>query len=87
MRLRGNGRTATFSIIGALCALIGCMMGDFFAVVAYGSKANNVGFFELLSQLDLGAVLQVMKSVFDPMDILFYGIAVYEGWRFAVNTD
>ena len=42
-------------------------------------------FFEGFARVPFDAVVEIMKSAFEPMDILFYGIAVYEGWRFAVK--
>lgn len=87
VRLLGKGNTTTFSIVGALCALAGCVVGDFLAVIAYGSKAAGIPFLEGFSRVPLGSIMDVMKSVFEPMDILFYGIAVYEGWRFSVVQD
>jgi hypothetical protein len=31
------------------------------------------------------AVVELLKDTFEPMDVLFYGIAVYEGYRFSFH--
>ncbi len=37
----------------------------------------------LISGLTPGIIAEIMKVTFYPMDILFYAIAVYEGYRFS----
>ena len=37
----------------------------------------------ILEKLDLEIVISLMRATFNPMDLLFYGIAVYEGYRFS----
>jgi hypothetical protein len=32
-----------------------------------------------------GIVLEIMKETFSPIDLLFYGIAIYEGYKLAVR--
>ncbi|MBN2684554.1 MAG: hypothetical protein JXR40_04700 [Pontiellaceae bacterium] len=40
--------------------------------------------FRLLAQPS--SVIEVMKLTFSPMDLLFYGIALYEGYKFSFKT-
>jgi hypothetical protein len=40
-----------------------------------------MGFFEVLGRLDPAVSFELMKATFSPMDLLFYGIAVYEGFK------
>jgi hypothetical protein len=37
----------------------------------------------ILANLDLVAAGQVLLETFQPMDLLFYGIAIYEGYKFS----
>jgi len=32
-----------------------------------------------------GLVLDIMKETFSPMDLLFYGIAIYEGFKLSFS--
>jgi len=38
---------------------------------------------ELIARLDLPIVFDLLSKNFNPMDLLFYGIAVYEGYKFS----
>jgi uncharacterized membrane protein len=79
----GNGATKIFGYTGAVLALLGCVLGNFFTIVGVYAKTQNLGVFSALSSIDLTKVPEVMASAFNPMDFLFYGIAVYEGYRFS----
>ena len=62
-------------------ALFGCALGNFFTLVYFSSQAEQLGFMELLINIDIAAIPSVMTSTFDGMDILFYAIAIYEGFK------
>ncbi len=87
VRLLGKGRTALFSVVGAVCALLGCVVGDCLTIIALGSKVANVSLLDMMQRLPFSALVDILKEAFDVKDILFYGIAAYEGWRFAVNQE
>jgi hypothetical protein len=64
-------------------SLVGCALGNLLTVVGLVSQQENIPFFSLLSSLDFGVAREMMAATFSPMDLVFYGIAVYEGYRFA----
>jgi len=37
----------------------------------------------ILEKLDLEIIASLMQATFNPMDVLFYGIAIYEGYKFS----
>jgi hypothetical protein len=47
------------------------------------SREFEVSFFDLLINLNLEIVVEFMKVTFSPIDLLFYGLAVYAGYRYA----
>ena len=79
----GKGIDKIFGYLGAGLALLGCLLGNFFALVGFASKQGNHGIFETLSLIDFSKVPEIMVSAGSAMDLLFYGIAVYEGYRFS----
>jgi len=81
VRTAGRGVTPSFQIVGAAFALVGCLLGNLFAVVGMISKIQEIPLGELLSELTPAIALEMMKASFNPMDLLFYAIAVYEGWK------
>lgn len=77
----GAGSGATFGLVGAVCALLGCVLGSFFAGVGFLSNELGESYFTVLSRFDGRMVVELLKETFDGMDLLFYGIAVYEGFK------
>jgi hypothetical protein len=79
----GNGGKA-FGILGAFLALFGCALGNYFSLIGFASAQQHVGFFTTLSEVDPTKVMDVMWNDFMSTSVLFYAIAVYEGYRFSV---
>jgi hypothetical protein len=83
VRFLGKGMDQIFGIMGAVLALAGCLIGNFFSIIGYVGQSEDVGYLQLLTEIDYGLVPDIMIEAFSPMDILFYGIAVYEGYKFS----
>lgn len=83
VRSLGKGLDKTYGVVGALWSLLGCGVGNLLAIVGLVSQQENIPFFSLLSSLNFDLAKEMMVATFSPMDLLFYGIAVYEGYRFA----
>jgi hypothetical protein len=83
VRHLGKGIDTAFGIMGASLALVGCLLGNFFTLIGLSAKQESVGVLDLLTTIDYSVVPQVMMETFSPMDLLFYGIAIYEGYRFS----
>ena len=83
VRIMGKGISKQFGIVGAILALVGCLAGNLFSVCAVVSRQEDIPFLDLLVRLDPEIVIDIFKTTFSPMDLLFYGIAIYEGYRFS----
>ncbi len=83
VRALGNGVTSIFGVLGAALSLFGCALGNLFAVTALVAREHGVAFSHALSQLDTDMVVELMVAFFSPMDLLFYAIALYYGYRLA----
>jgi hypothetical protein len=83
VRRFGQGVDLFFGISGAALALAGCIMGNLFASCIFISQQAQVGLMEVVARLDFVIAAQIMAETFNPIDLLFYGIAVYEGYRFS----
>jgi hypothetical protein len=79
----GKGFELPFAIAGAVIALFGCLLGNLLTVMVFACKEYNVGFVQILGLLSFELVGKVMVESFKFMDIIFYGIAIYEGFRFS----
>ena len=47
------------------------------------SQEYGVPIADVLSGLDLESAIELMSATFQVMDLLFYGLAVYFGYRYA----
>lgn len=83
VRLLGKGFDKSFGIAGAIMALLGVAFGNVLSVVILISDTQSIPIFTVLGQLDSTIIADIMTSTFSVMDLLFYGIAVYEGYRFS----
>ncbi|HET6277780.1 MAG TPA: hypothetical protein VFG08_03260 [Candidatus Polarisedimenticolia bacterium] len=81
MRTFGRGVDMPFGIAGGALSLLGCLLGNLLSVCGFISIRENLPFLSVLSQLELSGIVDLMRETFSPMDLLFYGIAVYEGYR------
>ena len=83
VRFFGSGIDAIYGFIGALLALLGCALGNLFSAVGFIAQAESLGYWDTIAFLDLSTMLAIFLETFSLMDVLFYGIAAYEGYRFA----
>ena len=79
----GNGAGTVFGSVGAILALVGCLLGNFFSIIGFFANAQHISVVSAFSAIDMTRIPTIMAAAFNPMDLLFYGIAVYEGYRFS----
>lgn len=85
IRAVGHGVGPKFSYLGAGCALVGCLGGGVLSDIAFYAQTRHIGFGEALGNLDIGLMTKLVETFIKPMDLLFYGIAIYEGYKFSLK--
>ncbi len=85
VRYFGKGTGAAFGVLGGALALAGCLAGNLLTVCLVLSREKSMSLLAVISRLDLDLVVNIMSATFSPMDLLFYGLAVYAGYRFSVR--
>ena len=83
VRISGKGLDKTFGVVGAVLSILGCVVGNLLTACIIISTHQHIPVLQLLSRLNPEIVIEIMKATFNPMDLLFYAIAVYEGYRFS----
>ena len=83
VRVFGKGSEPAFQVLGAVLSLLGCLAGNLLMVCVFASRQENIPLLTILTHLNPSIILDLMVETFRPMDVLFYGIAVYEGHRFS----
>ena len=86
----GDGIDFSFGIIGAILSLLGCLFGNLLSICAFISRnPQNPSFFTVLS--DVAFHFDKLKSVysahFQPIDLLFYVIAIVVGFKVSTGVD
>lgn len=83
---RGKGITPVFGVIGALLALVSCILGDFFSIVGYAAQEYDMSYIDTLISVDYNEIFSIMIENVVSMTALFYGIAVYEGYKLSFRV-
>ncbi len=86
VRFVGKGIDKTFSIIGAICALLGCLLGNLFIACYFLAQGQQISVMEVVAGLTPELTLALLQETFSPIDLLFYGIAVYEGFKLSTRV-
>ena len=81
----GRGLSPLYGVIGAILALVGCAAGNLLSACYFLSQAPDVemSFWQILGMMNVNLFADLMKLTFQPMDVLFYAFALYEGYRFS----
>jgi hypothetical protein len=72
-----------FGVLGAVLALAGCLLGNAFSFVAIAAQHSSAPFIDTVVNVNVAGLFSVMADNFEAMDLLFYAIAIYEGFKFA----
>ena len=81
VRTAGKGIDLPFGILGAGLALLGCLAGNLFTVVLVIARTQSETFFHVLAGLAPADAIEWMMITFSPIDLLFYGLAIYQAYR------
>ena len=83
VRIGGKGISKIFGIVGASLAIISVLGGNFLSLIGFIANAHNLEYFEVLLHFHYSETFEFMKETFSPMDLLFYGLALWEGYNFS----
>ena len=84
VRVAGKGTHRAFGIMGALLAFGGCAVGNLLTIVVIAARHFEIPLLQVFSRLTPDVVVNLMTLTFKPIDLLFYAIAIYEGYRFSI---
>ncbi|HEY5916813.1 MAG TPA: hypothetical protein VIU13_05405 [Chryseolinea sp.] len=75
MRHAGKGIDTSFAISGAVISLLGCLLGNFLAIIGFIAGENELGYFETLIGFDYSYLPDVMIETFAIIHLVFYFLA------------
>jgi hypothetical protein len=84
VRRAGRGTTKVFGYLGAALALGGCLVGNLLtgSVILAGEWGMSLPIF--FTRLTPDLAMDLMKAMFSPMDLLFYGLAIWQGYKLSI---
>ncbi|WP_461587649.1 hypothetical protein [Winogradskyella sp.] len=83
IRFVGKGIDQIFGITGAIIAILSCVLGNFLSIIGFISINEDLSYFETLMLFDYSYTFDLMSEAASPMDLVFYGIAAFEGYKFS----
>lgn len=86
IRKFGNGIEPVFGIWGAAIAFLSVVLGNIFSLIGFIANAEGLGLIDTLLRFDFSFLPELMSETFNVMDLVFYGIAIYEGYQFSFRV-
>jgi hypothetical protein len=83
VRHTGKGMQQSFGIVAALMSLVGCVLGNVLTISYFVALNEGLAFMDVVSQLNVALTIDLLTATFDPMDVLFYALAGYFGYKYA----
>jgi hypothetical protein len=81
VRIAGKGIDKSFGFTGAGLSFFGCALGNLLAICALIANREGLSLLGILTQLDFVTAGRILIDTFEIIDLLFYGIAIYEGYK------
>jgi hypothetical protein len=85
VRRLGRGIDRSFGVLGAALSLLGCVAGNLLAVCILVSQSQKIPLQTILDRMTPGIAADLLSATFSVMDLLFYGLALYEGFQFSIH--
>jgi hypothetical protein len=83
IRLFARGPNRKFGAIGAIYALLGCILGSIITLQVFIAQKYGIPYDRILANLNGADIVRDAIANFGLMDLLFYAIAIYEGFKFS----
>jgi hypothetical protein len=84
VRFAGRGHDGRFAIASAILTVLGCALGNFLTVVVAVAAHDHASYLDVFVGL-APRVVEVMGTTFNIMDVVFYAIGAYFGYKYATR--
>ena len=86
IRLVGKGLSNKFGFWGGAIAFVSVLLGNIFSIIGFIANSESMSYIDVLFNLDYTYLPNLLAETFSIMDLLFYGLAIYEGYRFSFRV-
>lgn len=83
VRYAGGGHDSRFAYVSGALSLLGCVLGNYFAACALLATDQHFDVLRTVAAVT-PHIADFMKDTFRPMDLLFYAIGAYFGFKYAM---
>ncbi len=85
VRTLGHGIDKSFGHLGATMSVFGCLLGNVLSICAIVAAQKGLALLAVVTYVGShpNVIPSALIATFHPMDLLFYGLAIYEGYRFS----
>lgn len=83
VRFFGKGVDKTFGLLGRGISILSVALGNYLSILGFLSSELGISLWEASGSFGPTFIIELLVDSFSYVDILFYGIAVYEGYQFA----
>jgi len=83
MQFLGRGIATKFAVVASVYAVLGCLLGNLFAVVIYVARVNSVSFADVLLNTPIADLAGWIMSDLQFVDIIFWIAAIGAAAYFA----
>ena len=83
VRVAGRGTTRAFGVLGATLSLFGCLVGNVLTAAVLVGQSAGIRPQLVLTELSPAIIVDITLATSSLIDLLFYAIAAYEGYRFS----
>lgn len=89
VRMLGRGIDKSFGSLGVTLTILGCLLGNLLSVCTLVAGQQGLSTPTVLAHVCRNPALipAAMIATFRSLDLLFYGIALYEGYRLSFRRD
>lgn len=82
----GKGIEPIFGYVGGALALVGCLLGNLFALIGFIADYEELSIGETLAVLNYSYLPEGMLEMASPIDLLFYALAAWAGHKYAFRS-
>ena len=83
VRYTGKGIDQSFGIVGGATSLFGCVLGNILTITYFVAASQDMAYMDVLSRLNDTIIIEMLRATFEAIDVLFYSLAVYFGYKYA----
>ena len=84
VRFAGKGHEPMFGVVGAVLAVLGCVVGNLLMGAWFFAANTGASYSGILLNLDPSFAVEILRATFGVIDLLFYAIAAYCGYRYSL---